>query len=68
MIETKDTIFNEISQKQKHHVFLTICGNLREVGMNIEEEFTGIEQGTRGQKSEDMGIINEYLCIPGNTQ
>lgn len=68
VMEMKDTIFNEISQKQKDHVLLTICGHLREVRMNIEEEFTGIEQGTKGQKSEEIGIINEYFCIPGNTQ
>lgn len=54
----KDTIFNEINQNQKDHVLLTICGHLREVRMNTEEEFTGIEQGTKGQKSEEMGIIN----------
>lgn len=68
VMEMKDTIFNEMSQKQKDHVLLTICGNLREVRMNIEEEFTGIEQGTKGQKSEEIGIINEHFCIPGNTQ
>lgn len=68
VIEMKDTIFNEISQKQKDHVLLTICGNLREVGIDIEKEFTGIEQGTRGQKSEEMGIINKYFCILGKTQ
>lgn len=68
VMEMKDTIFNEMSQKQKDHVLLTICGNLREVRMNIKEEFTGIEQGTKGQKSEEIGIINEHFCIPGNTQ
>lgn len=29
VIEIKDTIFNEISQKQKDHVLLTICGHLK---------------------------------------
>lgn len=45
VMEMKYTIFNEISQIQKDHILLTICGNLKEVGLKVEEEFTGIEKG-----------------------
>lgn len=54
VMEMKYTLVNEIRQTQKDCVLLVICGNLKELVLNIEEEFTGTEKATRVQKSEEM--------------